>query len=159
MGNETGDVFTPETILTSEGVSTEGLRCEFESFDVQVETDYGESPPRRLSDFLETTDGVSVGPMTTALGSLAVDESKRKYRAQTLQPGDRVSVVGRATPRRENAATATRPSDLAVTQTTDSTVYLTEPPADEATDVGGSLLLGGLTGVVGVALLAVRFVI
>ena len=39
VGNETDDVFTPETILVSEGVSLEDLRCEFETFSVHIETD------------------------------------------------------------------------------------------------------------------------
>lgn len=159
VGNETEDVFTPETVLAPEGVSVEGLRCEFEAFEVHVHTDYEESPPRRVREFLETTDGVSLGPMTTDLGDAVVDASKRKYHEETLQPGDEVSVLGRVVPRRPDAESTAHPRDLVFTQSTDDTLRLSVRPFDEAPDGGGALLFGALTGVVGFGLLAVRYVL
>ncbi|SDZ85253.1 hypothetical protein SAMN04488065_0785 [Haloplanus vescus] len=158
VGNETDDVFTPETLLTSTGVSVDGLRCEFESFDVRVRTGYDESPPPRIADFLERTDGISVGPMTTALGRINVDDSERRYREQTLQLGDEVSIVGRAIPHGTDSP-ARHADDVVLTQTDETTVYLSVPPLDEATDIGGPLLFGVFTGLVGIALLAIRAVI
>ena len=154
VGNETDDVFTPETILVSEGVSLEDLRCEFETFDVHIETDYEESPPRRVSEFLETTDGISVDPMMTDLGGPMVEQSKRKYLEQTLQSGDEVSVVGSVVPRREGMESAAHPRDLVFTQTDAVPLRLSEQSYDDIADGGGALLFSALTSLSGVALLA-----
>lgn len=156
VGNLTDDVFTPETLLVSTGVSTEGLRCEFDSFDVHVETDYGERPPERVTEFLETTDGVSVDPMAT---DLVVDESQRKYREQTLRVGDEVSLLGHATPRREGLVSTSGPGDLVVSQVDESVTYLSTGALEDLADSGGGFLFGLLTAVVGVGLLAVRFLL
>lgn len=158
VGNETSDVFTPESFLASEGVSIEGLRCEFEEFDVHIETDYEESPPHRVTEFVESTDGISMEPMATSLGDRVVDASKRKYREQTLQPGDVVSIIGYATPRREGLRSTAHPDDLVLTQAAEATLYLSERPFDEMGDGGGALLFGALTGIVGSVLLAMQFV-
>ena len=156
VGNETSDFFTPETLLAPKGVSTEGLRCEFESFEVHVEIEYGESPPRRVAEFLETTDGISSDSMATDLG-VGVDASKREYLEQTLQPGDEVSVLGHATPRREAIESTAHPCDLVLTQTEEATLHLSERSFDEIADGGGALLFGVLTGIAGIALLAAYF--
>lgn len=157
VGNETNDVFTPETLLTSEGVSMEGLRCEFESFEVHAETEYEESPPRRVEEFVRTTDGISTDPMASDFG-LVVDASKRKYLEQTLQPGDEISVIGSATPRRETVASTAHPDDLVLTQTAEPALHLSERSFDEIPTGRGALLFGALSGVVGVALLATKVV-
>jgi len=57
-------------------VSIEGLRCEFKTFDDHIETGYEESPPRRVSEFVENTDGISVDPMATNLEDYIVDHSR-----------------------------------------------------------------------------------
>ncbi|MFC7021066.1 MULTISPECIES: hypothetical protein [Haloarcula] len=158
VGNETDDVFTPETILSVEGVSVEGLQCEFETFDVHVETDYGESPPERVKEFVDQTDGLSVDPMTTTAGEYVVDSSKRTYFEQTLSPGDTVSVRGYARPRRDGMDSASRPADLVLTRTAESVLYLSERPLDELPNGGGALLFGLLTGILGAGFLAFRFV-
>ena len=158
VGNETDDVFTPETILSVEGVSVDGLQCEFETFDVHVETDYGESPPGRVKEFVDQTDGLSVDPMTTTAGEYVVDSSKRKYFEQTLSSGDTVSVLGYARPRRDGMDSATHPADLVLTRTAESVLYLSERPLDELPNGGGALLFGLLTGILGAGLLAFRFV-
>lgn len=154
VGNETDDVFTPETILVSEGVSLEDLRCEFETFDVHIETDYEESPPRRVSAFLETTDGISVDPMATDLGDATVEQSKRKYLEQTLQSGDEISVIGSVVPQREGMESAAHPRDLVFTQTDAMPLRLSEQSYDDIADGGGALLFSALTSLSGVALLA-----
>lgn len=158
VGNETEDVFTPETVLASAGVSVEGLRCEFEAFEVHVETDYEESPPRRIREFLRTTDGVSLGPMTTDLGDAVVDASQRKYHEETLQPGDELSIIGHVAPRRRDVESTGHPHDLVFTQSGEATLRLSEQPFDEVADGGGQLLFGLLTGIVGAGLLAIRYV-
>lgn len=157
-GNETGDVFTPETLLTSEGVSIEGLRCEFETFDVHVETGYDESPPRQVSEFVENSDGISVDPMATDLGDYVVDTSKRKYLEQTLQPGDQLSIVGSVVPRRGSTESAAHPRDLVFTQTDEATLRLSERSYEEIGDGGGALLFSVLTSVVGLFLLILWFI-
>lgn len=157
VGNETDDVFTPETLLASAGVSIDGLRCEFEEFDVHVETGYEESPPRRVAEFVENTDGISADPMAADSG-LVVDASKRKYLEQTLQSDDEISIIGYATPRREARESTADPGELVLTQAAEATLRLSERPLEEIRDGGGSLLFGALTGVVGIALLATRFV-
>lgn len=159
VGNETGDVFSPETLLASEGVSIEGLRCEFEQFDVHLETGYEESPPRRVMEFLTDTDGVSVDPMVTDVGDSVVTASKRKYLEETLQAGDTVSIIGSATPRREGAESTAHPGDLVLGQTAEGTLRLSERSFAEISDGGGALLFGVLTGCVGLALLAARFLV
>lgn len=158
VGNNTDDVFTPETLLSTDGVSVEGLQCDFELFDVHVETDYDESPPRRVKEFLEDTDGLSVDPMTTLAGDYVVDASRRKYFEQTLAPGDTVSILGYAQPRRGGVESATHPADFVLTTTSESPLYLSELPFDEMPKGGGALVFGLLTGVLGAALLAFRFV-
>ena len=155
VGNETDDVFTPERLLADEGVSVAGLRCEFDSFDVRIETDYDESPPERVAEFLKSTDGVSVTPMAT---ETLVDASKRRYREQTLRPGDEVSVVGHAQPRDESVSVA-GPDDPVVTQSERVTLYLSTRPLDDVADGGGSMLFGLLTGAVGIGLLSLVFVV
>lgn len=152
VGNETGDVFTPEKLLATDGVSVEGMRCEFESFDVHVETDYGESPPERITDFLTATEGVSVEPMAT---DLVVDASKRRYREQTLQAGDEVSVLGVARPRRDAGGWTGHPRDLVVSQSDEVALRLSTRPFGAVADGGGGLLFGLLTGIAGAGLLAV----
>ena len=57
-------------------MSIEGLRCEFKTFDDHIETGYEESPPRRVSEFVENTDGISVDPMATNLEDYIVDHSR-----------------------------------------------------------------------------------
>jgi hypothetical protein len=159
VGNETSDVFTPETLVVSTGVSVEGLQCAFESFEHHVETGYGESPPRRVERFVRNTDGLSTGPMVTDLGGYVVDESKRRYLEQTLQPGDEVSVIGHASARRDAGATTDRPDNLVLTQAADTALRLSERPFDEMADGRGALVFGVLAGAVGVALLAARFLL
>lgn len=151
VGNETGDVFTPERLLATGGVSVEGVRCEFESFDVHVETEYGESPPERITDFLTATEGVSVEPMAT---DLVVDASKRRYREQTLRAGDEVSVLGVARPRRDAGGQTGYPQDLVVSQSGEDVLRLSTRPFGDVADGGGGLLFGLLTGIVGAGLLA-----
>ena len=158
VGNETDDVFTPETLLSADGVSVEGLQCEFEAFDAHVETDYDESPPGRVAEFLEHTDGLSVDPMTTLAGDFSVDASKRKYSEQTIKSGDTVSILGYARPRRDGMESTAHPADLVVTPTNESTLYLSQRPFDEMPNGGGVLVFGLLTGVLGTGLLAFRFV-
>lgn len=156
VGNKTDDVFTPETLLSTEGVSVDGLQCEFEAFDVHIETDYGEHPPERVRNFLEETDGLSVDPMTTSAGDFVIDESKRKYREQTLKPGSTVSILGYAQPRREGMESPTLPTDLVLTRSEKSTLYISERPFDEMPDGSGTLLFSLLTGAVGFGLLALQ---
>lgn len=158
VGNETDDVFTPETLLSSDGVSVEGLQCEFEAFDVHVETDFGESPPGRVKEFVENTDGLSVDPMTTVAGEYVGDASKRKYAERTLARGDTVSVLGYAQPRRDGMESTTHPEDLVLTRTNESTLYLSERPFDELPNGGGALVFSVLAGILGAVLLAFRFV-
>lgn len=158
VGNLTDDVFTPESILVSDGVSVEGLRCEFESFDVRVETGMGEDPPERVAEFVDATDGLSREPMAT---DLVVDESERKYRAQTLRAGDEVSVLGYASPRKPDADpdAVSSPENLVVSQSDESVLFLSTPGFDDVAGGGGGLLFGLLTGVVGAALLAAAFLL
>jgi hypothetical protein len=155
VGNDTDDTFTPARVLESNGVSVAGLRCAFDSFDVHVETDYGESPPPRVAEFVDATDGLSAGPMATGL---VVDASKRKYAEQTLQGGDAVSVLGYATAR-DDAARSTASGDLTVTRPPDGTLYLSSSPFDDAPSGRGSLLFGLLTGMVGVGIVTALFVL
>lgn len=149
VGNETDDLFAPERLLATDGVSVDGLRCEFDSFDVRVETDAGESPPRRIAEFIDSTEGVSDEPMTRAP---AVNASERKYREGTLQAGSEVSVVGYAQPRRDALVSAAGPGDLVVTQSDEATLHLSTRPMDGVSRGGGSVLFGVLVGGVGVAL-------
>ncbi|WP_256289997.1 hypothetical protein [Halobellus inordinatus] len=158
VGNNTDDVFTPETLLSADGVSVEGLQCEFEAFDIHLETDYDESPPSRVTEFLDDTDGLSVDPMTTPAGEYVVDASKRKYAEQTLAPGDTISILGYAQPRRDGVESTTHPEDLVLTRTNESTLYLSELPFDGVSTGGGGLVFGLLTGVLGAVLLAFRVV-
>lgn len=158
VGNETDDMFTPETLLASEGVSIEGLQCEFEQFDVHVETGYGEAPPQEVTEFLENTDHISVDPMVTDLGDTVVSESKRKYLEQTIQPGDRISIIGYPTPRHEGIKPASHPDDLVLTQTAEETLHLSERSFDELADGTGTLLFATLSGAIGIVLLSLRFI-
>lgn len=159
VGNETGEVITPEAVLASAGVATESVHCEFETFDLHVETDYGESPPPRLAKFLKRTEGVSLDPMVSEFGGSVVDESKRRYYEETAQAGDEVSIVGEVVPRRENVEATAHPADLAFTSSADARLHLSERAFEEFTDGDGMLLFGALFGVAGFALLAVQFLI
>lgn len=154
VGNETDAVFTPERLVASGGVALGGLRCEVGSFDVQVETDYGETPPRRVREFLESTVGVSLEPMAT---DLVVDASRRRYREGTLRPGDEVSVVGYAS--RDDPKTPTDDGAFVVTESDETTLYVGSDPFDDRPDGLGSVLFGALTGLVGLGLLAAAFVL
>ncbi|MFQ3318534.1 MAG: hypothetical protein ACI8UR_001763 [Natronomonas sp.] len=154
VGNETGDVFTPEKILVSDGVSLSGVQCSFDAFDIHVETDYGESPPERITAFLEATDGASVEPMAP---DIVVDQSKRKYHEATLQPGDEVSVMGHAESRHDAPMSTTGPENLVLSQSDTATFRLSTAPFDELTNGVGGLLFALFTGIVGAALLAAVF--
>lgn len=164
VGNETEAVFTPERVLVADGVSVDGLRCTFDSFDVRVETDYGESPPPRIADFVRSTDGISLDPMAT---DLVVNESERRYYEQTLQRGDTVSVLGAATPagdRSESTAdegfeSIAMPDHPVVSEDEEVTLRLSTRPFDERSDGGGGLLFGVLTGAVGLGLLAAALLV
>jgi hypothetical protein len=156
VGNDTAETFTPERLLVSEGVSFEDLQVAFESFDVPVETEYDESPPRRIGEFLEATDGVSVTPMAT---DLVVDASKRRYRESTLRPGDEVSVVGYASPAGEGDTSTSAADEYVVSAAPESTLYLSTVPLDDRPDGRGSLLFGLLAGALGVGLLYVAFLL
>lgn len=159
IGNETDDVFSPEVILAPDGVSIDGLRCDFETFDVHVETGYDESPPPRVLEFLEETDGVSADPMATNLGDSVVEASKRKYLEQTLQAGDKVSIVGSVALRSESLESVAHPRDLIFTQTDEGTLRLSKQSYDDVADGGGALLFSALTSVVGSALLVVWYIL
>ncbi|MGB9933930.1 hypothetical protein [Haloarcula amylolytica] len=134
-------------------MSIEGLRCEFKTFDDHIETGYEESPPRRVSEFMENTDGISVDPMATNLEDYIVDHSRRKYLEQTLEPGDQLSVIGSAVPRREDIESAAYPRDLVVTQTDETALQLSEQSYDNIADGGSALLVSALTSISGIALL------
>lgn len=155
VGNETAEVFTPERLAVSDGVAVDGLHCEFESFGVRAETDYGESPPGRIREFLAATEGVSAGPMAT---TAVVDASKRRYREGVLRPGDEVSVVGYAS-REIESGTSSEPHEFVLAESDRTTLYLSIAPFDEVPDGGGSLLFGVLSGLAGAGLLAVAFVL
>lgn len=155
IGNNTDDTFTPETILAEDGVSIEGLRCEFTDFEVQVETDYEESPPDRIAEFETETDAVSKDPMTTGL---SVEKSKRKYREQTLQPGDEISILGTPIPQRDGLTSPEHPGDLQLTQESENTLYLSERPFDEFPDGTETLVFGVIIGVIGILHLLAWFV-
>jgi len=159
VGNETGEVVTPEAILASAGVATESVHCEFETFDVHLETGYDESPPGRTAEFLARTDGVSLDPMVSDFGGSVVDGSKRRYLEETVQAGDEISIVGSVVPRRQGAEVTTEPSDLVFTASADTPLRISERPFEELTDGGGLLLFGILAGLAGGALLALRFVV
>ncbi|WP_423750808.1 hypothetical protein [Salinirarus marinus] len=152
VSNETDDVFTPESVLASNGVAVEGLVCEFDGVDVAVETDYGEAPPRRVKRFLETTDGVAVDPM-----GVGVERSKRRYGEQTLAVGDAVSVLGVARPRRDGVDAST--ADEFVVEPGEETTHLSTVRFDDLPDGGGNLWAGALLAAVGVALLGASLVL
>ncbi|MFB6121873.1 MAG: hypothetical protein ABEJ78_00230 [Haloferacaceae archaeon] len=151
VGNETDDVVTPESVLASNGVAVEGLVCEFDGVDVAVETDYGEDPPRHVRRFLEATDGVSADPM-----SPGVAESKRRYSERVLAPGDAVSVLGAAHPRRGGVAASA--ADAFVVEPGGETTYLSTGRLDELPDGRGNLWTGAVFAAVGVALLVASLV-
>ncbi|MFA9516206.1 hypothetical protein ACERIT_03140 [Halopenitus sp. H-Gu1] len=150
VGNETDEVFTPERFLEPDGVSLEGLWCEFDSFDVHVETGYEESPPPRVADFVDSTQGIRLDPMAT---EWVVDASKRQYYEQTLQQGDKVSVLGYATPRHDVVGSATHPDRFIMTGSEESTLHLSTHPFDDVSRGGGGLLFGLLTGLAGLGLI------
>lgn len=150
VGNETGDVFTPEKLLVSEGVAFDRLQCEFDSFDTEVETGYEESPPKRIRDFLAATSGVSVDPMAT---DLVVDASKRRYSEATLQPGDEVSLLGHVSKRSDSVAPQGESERFVIAPSEESTLYLSAEPFDDVPDGSGAVLFGVLVGAVGVGLL------
>lgn len=165
VGNLTDDVVTPERTVASNGVAVEGLVCEFDAFDVAVETDYGEDPPRHLRQFLETTDGVAIDPMLRT-----VEESTRRYSEAVLAPDDAVSVLGQAVARSgDGGGSASRGADggTAVSSATDlvvgpspETTYLSTRRLDTLPDGGGNFLAGALLvaaglGLVGAALFVV----
>ncbi|MFW5963759.1 MAG: hypothetical protein ACOCQM_02750, partial [Natronomonas sp.] len=155
VGNETSEVFTPERLLVSEGVAFDRLQCEFDSFETEVETDYEESPPKRIRDFLAATPGVSVDPMTT---DLVVDASKRRYSEATLQPGDEVSLLGHVSQKSDSAAPHGESEErFAIAPSEESTLYLSTEPFDDVPDGGGAALFGALVGAVGIGLLIVAF--
>ena len=155
VGNETGDVFTPEKLLVSEGVAVDGLQCAFDAFETEVETDYEESPPPRIREFLETTSGVSVDPMAT---DLVVDASKRCYSEATLQPGDAVSLLGHVSRQDDSVATGAE-ERFVVTPSEESTLYLSTEPFDDVPDGVGGVVFGVLLGGVGVGLLAIAYLL
>lgn len=155
VGNETDDVFTPERLLVSEGVAFDRLQCEFDSFETEVETDYEDSPPKRIREFLKTTPGVSVGPMAT---DLVVDASKRRYSEATLQPGDEVSLLGHVRQKSDSAAPRGGSEErFVVAPSEESTLYLSTEPFDDVPDGSGAVLFGALVGAVGIGLLVVAF--
>lgn len=156
VGNETAETFTPERLLVSEGVAFEDLQVEFDGFDVRLETDDEESPPGRVREFLEATDGVSVAPMAT---DLVVDASKRRYRESTLRPGDEVSVVGHASRVGDGDASTLTVDEYVVSDAEESTLYLSTVPPENRPDGGGGLVFGLLAGAVGIGLLAVALVL
>lgn len=156
VGNETSETFTPERLLVSDGVAFDDLQVEVEAFDVHVETDYDESPPTRVREFLEATDGVSVEPMAT---DLVVDASRRRYRESTFRPGDEVSVVGHASPAGDRATSTSPADEYVVGDADESTLYLSADPLDDRPDGRGSLLFGLLAGAAGVGLLVVAFLL
>lgn len=156
VGNETAETFTPERLLVSEGVTFENLQVEFDGFDVRLETDYEESPPGRVREFLEETDGVSVAPVAT---DLVVDASKRRYREATIRRGDEVSVVGHAAAAGDGETSTASPDEYVVSGAEESTLYLSAVPPEDRPDGGGSLVFGLLVGAVGVGLLAAAFVL
>jgi hypothetical protein len=153
VGNETGDVFTPEKLLVSDGVAVDGLQCAFGTFETEVETDYEESPPKRIRDFLAATPGVSVDPMAT---DLVVDASKRRYSEATLQPGEEVSLLGHVSKRSDSVAPQ-GDERFVITPSEDSTLYLSTEPFDDVPDGSGAVLFGVLVGAVGIGLLIVAF--
>lgn len=155
VGNETEEVFTPGRLLVSDGVAIDGLQCELDSFDVHVETDYEETPPRRIREFTAATDGVSADPMTTGL---VVDASKRRYREGWLRPGDEVSVLGYAS-RRESTPKATGDEAYVLTDAEETTLYVSSKPFEEYSDGGGSVLFGVFAGVIGVGLLVAAYLL
>ena len=159
VGNNTDDVFTPETLLSTNGVAVDGLQCEFEAFDVHIETDYAESPPKQVAHFIDETDGLSEEPMTTSMGGLVIDESKRKYLEQTLTTGDTVSILGYAKPRQDGMVSQIHQSDLILTQTEESPLYLSEHSFDEIPNGKGALVFSLLTGVLGLGLLAIHLLV
>ncbi|MDS0279402.1 hypothetical protein NDI85_16515 [Halomicroarcula sp. S1AR25-4] len=150
VGNGTDDVFTPESVLVSDGVSLPAVRCRFERFDTHVETDSGETPPPRLAQFLDSTDGLSTEPLAS---TPTVDESKRRYREGWLRPGDEVSVLGTVS-RRADAGTVTgHPDELVLTDDEETPLRLSADPLDGG-DGTAALLTGLGTGAVGLASLA-----
>ena len=157
VSSETGEVFTPESTFVSRGVSIEGIQCEFEEFNVHVETDTDESPPRRVAEFVENTEGISLKYMAGTLGEAVADESERKYLEQTLQPGDEISLIGHAAPRRDDPRSAMHPEEFVVTQVDRTTLYLSERPFDEVATGGADMLLGALLAIIGVGLLSTLF--
>lgn len=156
VGNETAETFTPERLLVSEGVAFDDLQVEFEAFEVHVETGYDETPPGRIREFLDATDGVSVDPMTT---DLVVDASRRRYRESTFRPGDELSVVGHAAPAGDRATSTPSADEYAVGVDRESTLYVSAVPLDDSPDGGGSLLFGLLAGTTGLGLLVVAFLL
>ncbi|MUV86497.1 hypothetical protein GJ631_07925 [Natronomonas sp. CBA1123] len=154
VGNETGDVFTPEKLLVSDGVAVDGLQCAFGTFETEVETDYEESPPKRIRDFLAATPGVSVDPMAT---DLVVDASKRRYSEATLQPGDSVSLLGHVSRQDDSVAPQGESERFVITPSEESTLYLSTEPFDDVPDGSGAVLFGVLVGAVGIGLLIVAF--
>lgn len=150
VGNETGDVFTPEKLLVSDGVAVDGLQCAFGTFETEVETGYEELPPKRIRDFLAATPGVSVDPMAT---DLVVDASKRRYSEATLQPGEEVSLLGHVSKRSDSVAPQGESERFVITHSEESTLYLSTEPFDDVPDGSGAVLFGVLVGAVGVGLL------
>lgn len=148
VGNETEEVFTPERLLVSDGVSMAGLQCEFETFDCHIQTGYDESAPPRVRQFVASTDGISLHPMTT---EYVVDATKRKYYEQTVQQGDTVSILGYVT----NQGPSADPEELIVTQSEESALHLSTQSFDDTAGGGGSLLFGIVTGMVGIALMLI----
>lgn len=151
VGNATEDVFTPESVLVSAGVSTPEVRCRFERFDTHLETDYGEAPPPRLARFLDATDGLSTDPMAS---TPTVDESRRRYREGWLRPGDEVSVLGTVTRRADADTAAGHPDEMVLTGGDETPLRLSAEPLDAGGGGTGAILTGLAFGAVGLALLA-----
>jgi len=91
--------------------------------------------------------------MATNLEDYIVDHNRRKYLEQTLEPGDQLSVIGSAVPRREGMESAAYPRDLVFTQTDETAPPLSEQSYDNIADGGSALLVSALTSISGIALL------
>lgn len=150
-GSSDREFVSPEALHAVNGVACNGVHCEFETFDTQVETGYDDSPPARIADFIRRTNGLSSDPMVTDIGESVVEDSKRTYRGQTLQVGDEVSLIGYVEP--QHGTTAGQEFALRHDGTADNWLYLSEQEFRNRATGTGLFVFAGLAVCFAVALI------
>ncbi len=131
FGDESGELLSPAGALPAD-VAAEGIEVSLDEFGERLRTAEGEAPPPRVRRFLETTNGLSVEPMTLT----DPDEVAREYAEGVVSAGDEVSVLGLVRERRDAG-----PDRVALEPDADTPLRVSTTPFDELPD--GSVTLTG----------------